>query len=201
MQRIYKIVEKGDRMDLRTERTKRSIINAFIDLRAKKPLEKITVKELAELAYINKATFYSHYQDIYDLSEQLEEEAIRNILNNIPHPESIINNPKVCFLELNNALTSQNSLTKILFADSRAAILSTRIEQGIKQRVFETYPEYKDNVKWNIILSFIIQGGFRSIQHFYIEEKSEEKKMEAAQIISELNEWITHNFLTIDDTK
>lgn len=184
-------------MDLRTERTKRSIINAFIDLRVKKPLEKITVKELAEMAYINKATFYSHYHDIYDLSEQLEEEAIRNILNNIPHPDSIINNPRICFLELNNALTSQNSLTKILFADSRAAILSSRIEQGIKQRVFETYPEYKNNVKWNIVLSFIIQGGFRSAQQFYTEEKNDEKKKEAAQIISELNEYITQKFLGI----
>ena len=54
-------------MDLRRQRTKNSIINAFIQLRASKPLEKITVKELSELAYINKATFYTYYQDIYDL--------------------------------------------------------------------------------------------------------------------------------------
>ena len=182
-------------MDLRTERTKRSIINAFIDLRVKKPLEKITVKELSELAYINKATFYSHYHDIFDLSEQLEEEAIINILKNIPHPDSIITNPRLCFLELNQALTSQNSLTKILFADSRAAILSTRIEQGIKQYIFDKYPEYKENVKWNIVLSFIIQGGFRAAQQFYNEENNEEKQREAALIISEMNECITQNFL------
>ena len=182
-------------MDLRMERTKRSIINAFIELRAKKPLEKITVKELAELAYINKATFYSHYHDIYDLSEQLEEEAIANILKNIPHPESIISNPRLCFLELNQALTSQNSLTKILFSDSRAAILSARIEQGIKQYVFATYPEYRENVKWNIVLSFIIQGGFRATQQFYTEEHNEEKKREAVQIIGEMNECITQKFL------
>ena len=40
-------------MDLRTEKTRRSIINAFLELRAKKPLEKITVKELSEKAEIN----------------------------------------------------------------------------------------------------------------------------------------------------
>ena len=81
-------------MDLRKQRTKNSIINAFIQLRTKKPLEKITVKELAELAYINKATFYTYYQDIYDLSEQLEDEAITNMLNDIPHPEYLITNPE-----------------------------------------------------------------------------------------------------------
>lgn len=41
-------------MDLRAQRTRRSIINAFIELRALKPLEKITVKELSERALITK---------------------------------------------------------------------------------------------------------------------------------------------------
>ena len=73
-------------MDLRIQRTKKSIINAFIELRASKPLEKITIKELSDLAFINKATFYTHYKDIYDLAEQLENEAVTSVLNDIPHP-------------------------------------------------------------------------------------------------------------------
>ena len=54
-------------MDLRIEKTRQSIVNAFIALRSGKPLEKITVKELCEKAQINKSTFYFHYVDIYDL--------------------------------------------------------------------------------------------------------------------------------------
>lgn len=50
----------------------------------------LTVKELAELAYINKATFYSHYKDIYDLSEQLENEVVASIIDNLPSPEALI---------------------------------------------------------------------------------------------------------------
>ena len=53
MRRIPEIVDKEETMDLRKERTKRSIINAFIELRANRPLEKITVKELSERAMIN----------------------------------------------------------------------------------------------------------------------------------------------------
>ena len=68
-------------MDLRIEKTERGIKNAFIELRSRKPLEKITVKELCESARINKSTFYAHYKDIYDLSDAMEEEvsSIRNI--------------------------------------------------------------------------------------------------------------------------
>lgn len=62
-------------MDLRTIKTKRNIKNAFIQLRTKKPLERITVKELAELAEISKATFYLHYHDVYDLSDQLQKKS------------------------------------------------------------------------------------------------------------------------------
>ena len=56
-------------MDIRIEKTEKAIKNAFLELRAKKPLEKITVKELCALACINKSTFYSHYEDIFALSE------------------------------------------------------------------------------------------------------------------------------------
>ena len=54
-------------MDIRIEKTKTAIHNTFLELRSRKPLEKITIKELCEKAQINKSTFYSHYKDIYDL--------------------------------------------------------------------------------------------------------------------------------------
>mgnify|MGYP000329139790 CR=1 FL=1 len=65
-------------------KTKGSIVNAFLSLRAKKPLEKITVKELCQLARINKSTFYTHYPDIFALSYALEGEVVEAILADIP---------------------------------------------------------------------------------------------------------------------
>ena len=70
-------------MDLRVKKTRKSIVDAFIELRQIKPLEKITVKELASKAMINKATFYLHYQDIYDLEDSLESELISSVLSSI----------------------------------------------------------------------------------------------------------------------
>ena len=67
-------------MDLRIEKTEKAIKNAFIELRAKKPLEKISVKELCAEACINKSTFYSHYADIYALSEAIERETVLSLI-------------------------------------------------------------------------------------------------------------------------
>lgn len=44
-------------LDIRIEKTERAIKQAFMELRAQKPLEKIKVKELCDLACINKSTF------------------------------------------------------------------------------------------------------------------------------------------------
>ena len=50
-------------MDIRVKKTKRAIQKAFVALLREKPIEKITVKEIAERAEINKTTFYSHYEN------------------------------------------------------------------------------------------------------------------------------------------
>lgn len=81
-------------MDLRIEKTERGIKNAFIELRSRKPLEKITVKELCESARINKSTFYAHYKDIYDLSDAMEEVVVQSIANSIQHPEYLLEHPR-----------------------------------------------------------------------------------------------------------
>ena len=74
-------------MDLRIQKTKNSIFSAFIELRAAKPLEKITIRELTQKANISKQTFYLHFKDIYDLSEYLENDAITSLVADIPNPD------------------------------------------------------------------------------------------------------------------
>ena len=56
--------------DLRVIKTRERIEDALLQLLETKPLEKITVTELARVAMINKGTFYLHYLDIFDLYRQ-----------------------------------------------------------------------------------------------------------------------------------
>lgn len=62
--------------DARARYTIMRIKGAFLSLAEKKPDSKITVREICELAEINRATFYHHYQDIYALKEQIQEETV-----------------------------------------------------------------------------------------------------------------------------
>lgn len=62
--------------DRRTARTKKAIFDAFVGLLAQKELDKITVREITDAADINRATFYKHYLDVYDLYEKTEREIL-----------------------------------------------------------------------------------------------------------------------------
>lgn len=62
------------------ERTRQWIRRAFTELIAeKKDIEKISVAELARRADISKTTFYYHYEDIYAVAEEFENELIEAI--------------------------------------------------------------------------------------------------------------------------
>lgn len=54
--------------------TKKRLNQSLIQLMEKKQITQITVKELTELADVNRGTFYFHYNDIYDMINKTEEE-------------------------------------------------------------------------------------------------------------------------------
>ncbi|HIT63023.1 MAG TPA: TetR/AcrR family transcriptional regulator, partial [Candidatus Ventrimonas merdavium] len=106
-------------MDIRIKKTKNSIINAFLELRAQKSIEKITVKELCEKAMVNKSTFYSHFSDLYALSEYLEIQLTNEILEEIEHPETLFSQPEEFNKQLIYAFLSHERLIQTLFSGSR----------------------------------------------------------------------------------
>lgn len=65
--------------DARVRYTQMMIRSSFLKLLKEKPVSRITVKEICELSEINRATFYHHYKDPYDLLERLEAELLQNL--------------------------------------------------------------------------------------------------------------------------
>ena len=53
-----------NKTDRRVRRTKRLLLKSLTSLMKEKPIKDISVKELTDLADINRGTFYLHYRDI-----------------------------------------------------------------------------------------------------------------------------------------
>lgn len=65
-----------EKLDARKRYTQKVLKQSFLTLLKDKPVNKITVKEVCALAQLNRATFYAHYSDCFDLMESIEQELI-----------------------------------------------------------------------------------------------------------------------------
>ena len=81
----YRKLNEGNKMsikntnDPRVKRTRQLIQDAFVALVGEKGFENVTVQHIAERAPVNRATFYSHYHDKYDLLDKSIEEMLEKL--------------------------------------------------------------------------------------------------------------------------
>ncbi len=54
-------------IDPRIVRTKQLLVDAFLKISREKKLSQITVKDITDIATLNRATFYAHFTDKEDL--------------------------------------------------------------------------------------------------------------------------------------
>lgn len=60
--------------------TKQSLINAFVTLVNEKDFEKITISDLTRGAKVNRATFYAHFNDKYELLDYMIDKSATTVI-------------------------------------------------------------------------------------------------------------------------
>lgn len=74
--------------DPRVKRTRKLIVEAFFALLAEKNFHAISVQDIAERATVNRATFYTHFEDKFALMDWVVRDTFREALTQRLGPES-----------------------------------------------------------------------------------------------------------------
>ena len=77
--------------DLRIIKTQNLLYASLIKLMKDKSFEEIKVADICNEAYINRSTFYSHYNDKYELLVDFINELKNNLLSSLEKNEHIVN--------------------------------------------------------------------------------------------------------------
>ena len=116
--------------DPRVLRTRKLIMDSFIELSGKKEFKDITIKDITTEAMINRATFYYHFEDIYDLLEKVLSEVLLVNLNYDIYENDKLN--EEAFVRIFTAITNfQKSLSNRChrgYEDTIARIIRDQIE-------------------------------------------------------------------------
>lgn len=119
-------------MDRRARKTRNDLKVALTNLLVKKNIKEISVKELTDLADLNRGTFYLHYRDIYDLYEQLQNEIydeLRLIFGKHLNSNRQTALPLVVS-EIFEFLSKKKELTLVILSSQDSDLLSRIIELG-----------------------------------------------------------------------
>lgn len=79
--------KKREAGDLRVRRTRKLLREALMLVVEEKGYEAVSVREVAERAMVNRATFYAHYEDKYDLLLDIIGEMFEPVRNSPPPTE------------------------------------------------------------------------------------------------------------------
>lgn len=170
--------------DLRVYKTKKAIREAFLELRKTKPLEKIKVSDVCDLAMCIRATFYRYYQDIYDLNNQLEDEAINRLVSTFEDKEALLFKTESYLKGLYISLEQNYDYYYTLFHD-RKDVLTIKIE---KQTLEFYKTRYATNMEEEILISFIIHGILYTIdEYLFIHEKEHPSSFGEFYLFTEKN--------------
>ncbi|MDF9824035.1 AcrR family transcriptional regulator [Breznakia sp. PF5-3] len=74
---------KKEKVDRRIKYTKMVIQESLLQLIKEKPIAKISIKELCEKADVNRGTFYNHYQDVYDVLDNIQSKVSKEIIESV----------------------------------------------------------------------------------------------------------------------
>ena len=104
-------------------------------LSEKRELDKISVSELVRRADINRGTFYSHYDDIYAVAEDYENELIALFFNNA---ELIASTNTDKFIDLMFAYIKQNDdIYKMLCKSNDFVLLMQKFMRLASNKIIE----------------------------------------------------------------
>lgn len=151
-----------------SRKTKSRIKEAFAELiNEKKELSKITVTELVKKADITRSTFYTYYDDIYDLADDYQLETIELLIsddNILYSKEDIIN----YFKDVSNCLKKNENTYKMLLSSNETLYFLEKLKNMSAQKIlFALKKIYKNNEYLELDISFFINGVINELLKYF----------------------------------
>ena len=150
--------------DYRVKITKSLIRQSLLSMLKNSSAEKITVKELCQNAHINRATFYSHYENIKELLNEIKNEFSSELMKSI---SSFTNEDclETFFINICNFAKNNLDYCEIIFSENSGELYSYIIELA-RPKFIKLWKEdgCTDEESLEFLYTFVANGGLAVIK-------------------------------------
>ena len=158
-------------VDRRVRKTRRQLRECLITLLKEKKVQDITVRELTDMAYLNRGTFYLHYKDVFDLLEKTEAE-LQEDFNQLVRKHDAVDlkqRPSVIFNEIYYLVYDNADLIEILLGENGDLSFVNRLKQLIREKCLKDWMEVfrsGNAAAFDAFFSFIVSGCIGLVQYW-----------------------------------
>lgn len=169
---------KGDNLDRRVRKTRKLLRECLTKLLKQKKIQDITVREISDMADINRGTFYLHYKDVFDLMEQVETELLEeleDVLNKY-EPGAFLTKPSGIFAEVFNLVKENSDMVAILIGENGDLNFVNRLNEIVREKCLKDWMElfrFGNTESFGAYYSFIVSGCIGIVQYWLTSDMKE----------------------------
>lgn len=175
-----------EKIDNRKRVTRRILKENLIVLLTKEPIKDITVKELCYESKINRSTFYAHYQDIYSVLKEIEDEMYDELNKTIT--EYLFKNKETIYYAIFSFFAKHNLMCKILLStNSGSDFIKRALDLGNKKFML-IYKNFNKNIDEHILNYFYsyVSNGIIGLLKTWIDNNMRESVSEIAMLAEKI---------------
>ncbi len=174
------------KLDRRKKYTRNVLKESLITLLARKPISAITVKEVCEIADINRSTFYTHYSDHYDLLEKIEEEITEDINKHLNNYSFTVEEESLKMTQkLLEYITANKLMFQTLLINNGDLTFEQRLMNIAQRFMINNWRDnhHLDEVNLRYLSTFVVSGAINIIKD-WIENEMDQSPKEMAIMIN-----------------
>ena len=180
------MAEELKKEDRRVRRTKKLLTQALTELLQKKQVNEITVKELTDLADMNRGTFYMYYRDIFDMLEKIEDELFQklDVIAQTHEHGDPTQQVKPILLDLFRFIEENQEMCRVLLSPNGDMNFLHRLYEAIRERSLEIWKDQMgslDEKEFDYRYSFVIFGCAGMIRA-WVNRSCQETDMQMAEL-------------------
>lgn len=176
---------KPVKTDMRWIRTERHLLSAFGKAIETTPIEKITVTGIARAAEVNKATFYLHYRDIFDLAQSYVDQLACDTVEELGDASVLFSEPRRFVSTLMNALADKEKArtTEAIAKNNLIPHYMSALIANLNDALKNVRP-VPDDLRSRAALSFFLHGVMGTLGQF----RNDNDREELTEVIGDLVE-------------
>lgn len=166
--------------------TKYLVHEALLKLLKEKSINKISIKELCQVAGINRTTFYNHYGSQYDVLNEIAEAYMQSTSFTMLKESERGRNIYECLVSILEYMKENIEFAKLMLEQEHYDLFTQIIKSlpQFDQMVIKHLPEKLDLDKRNAIASYVQYGSVKLLKEWILSDCMKSPEEEAMLILS-----------------